>query len=78
MVTGVGSVHKLGKYNRQRSVITNMPLNTNLPYYNSHDKYNKNIYVGSKEPITTETYYRPINDDNNTLCLSLAYFSFIC
>ena len=48
MVNRVGRVHKISKYNRERSVVTNSPLNKNLPYYNSHDKYNENIDVGSK------------------------------
>ena len=40
-VNGVSHVHKLGKYKSQRSVVTNRPLSTTLPYSNSHDKYNE-------------------------------------
>ena len=65
MFNRVGCVHKLGKYNRQISVVTNRPLNTTLPNSNSHDKYNEKINVGSKEPITVETYSRPSNDKND-------------
>ena len=55
MVNKVGRVHKLGRYNRQRYVFTNIPLNTTLRYSNSHDKYNENIDVRSKDTITLET-----------------------
>ena len=48
MVNGVGCVHKLGKYKRYQSVVTNRPLQTPLPNSNSHDKYNKNIDAVSK------------------------------
>ena len=48
MVNGVGRVQKLGKYNRQQYIVTNRPLNTTLPNYYSHDKYNKKIDAGSK------------------------------
>ena len=74
MVNGVGRVHKIGKYNRQWSIFTNRLLNKNLPNSNSNYKYNENIDVGSKEPITKETYSRPSNDENDTFYLFLAYF----
>ena len=35
MVNGIGRVQKLGRYNRQRYVVTNRPLSTTLPYSNS-------------------------------------------
>ena len=54
-------------------MVTNIPLKTTLPNYNSHNKYNEITYVGSKEPITTETYSRSINDKNDAFCLFLAY-----
>ena len=73
MIIGVGRVQKLGKYNRQKYIVTNRPLNTNLPNSNSHDKYNENINVWSKEPITADIYYRPSNDKNDALCLFLEY-----
>ena len=57
MVNWVGRVQKLGKYNRQQSVVTNRPLNTTLPNSNSHDKYNEKIDIGIKEPTTTYNYY---------------------
>ena len=56
MVNGVGSVYKLFKYNMQQYVVTDRPLNTTFPNSNSHDKYNENIDVGIKEPITADTY----------------------
>ena len=74
MVNGVGHIKKLGKYKRHRSVVTNIPLKTTLPNYNSHNKYNEITYVGSKEPITTETYSIPSNDENDAFCLFLEYF----
>ena len=74
MVNGVGRVQKLGKYNRQWSVVKNRPLNTTLPISNINDKYNENIYVGSKEPINTETFSIPSNDEKDTFCLFLACF----
>ena len=49
-------------------------MNTTLPNYNSHDNYNENIDVGSKEPITAETYSRRSNEKNDAFCLFLAYF----
>ena len=49
-------------------------LNTTLPNSNIHDKYNENIDVGSEEPITTETYTRPSNNEKYSFCLFLAYF----
>ena len=52
MVNGVGHVHKLGKYNRHKFGVTNRPYNITLPNSSGHDKYNKIIDVGSKEPIT--------------------------
>ena len=48
MVNKVGRVHKLGKYNMQKYVVTNRPLKTTVPYSNSNYKYNKNINVGNK------------------------------
>ena len=48
MVNRVGPVHKLGKYNRQRSTVTTIPLNTTLFYSNIHDKYNESKDIGSK------------------------------
>ena len=74
MVNGFGRVRKICKYNKQRSVVTNWPLNNNLTNYNSHDNYNENIDVGSKEPITAETYSRRSNEKNDAFCLFLAYF----
>ena len=56
MINGVCCVHKIGKYNMQKHVVTNRPLNTTLTNSNIHDKYNEKIDVGSKEPITSETY----------------------
>ena len=74
MVKEVGCVQKIGKYNRQWSVVTSKPLNTTLNYSNSRDNYNENVNVESKEPITAETYSRQINDENDAFCLFLAYF----
>ena len=74
MFNRVGRVHKLGKYNRQRSIVKNRPLKITLPYYNSHDKYNEKINVVSKETITADAYSRPSNDKNDAFCLFLAYF----
>ena len=74
MVNGFGRVRKICKYNKQRSVVTNWPLNNNLTNYNSHDKYSENIDVGSKEPITAETYSWPCNDENYAFFLFLEYF----
>ena len=74
MVNGVGRIQKLGKYNRQVYVVTNMPLNTILPYSKIYDKYNENIDVVIKEQITAETYSRPSNDKNDAFCLFWAYF----
>ena len=74
MVKGIGHVNKLSKYNRQRSVVTNRSLNNTFTNYNSHDNYNENIDVGSKGPMTAETYSGPINDENDAFCLFLAYF----
>ena len=45
MVNGVGRVHKLGKYNRQQSVVINRALKNNLTNYNSNDNYNENIDI---------------------------------
>ena len=69
MVNGVDRVQKLGKYDRQQSVVTTRPLKTTLTNSNSHDEYNEIIEAGSKEPITTETYSRPSNDENNVFYL---------
>ena len=75
ILTGaVGRVQKLGKYNRHQSVVTSRPLNTTLTNYNSRDKYNENIDVGSKVPITADAYSIPSNDENDALCLFLEYF----
>ena len=74
MVNRVDHVHKLGKYNRQRSLVKNRHLNTTLLNSNSHDKRNKNIDIVSKEPTTAETYSRPSNDEIDALCLFLTYF----
>ena len=74
MVNRIGHVQKLGKYNRHIYVATNRPLNTTLPNYNIHDKYKENIDLGSKEPITADTYSRPSNDENDAFCLFWAYF----
>ena len=41
MVNGVGRIHKLGKYNRQQYVVTDIPFNTNLPNSKNYDKYNE-------------------------------------
>ena len=67
MVNEVGRIHKTGKYNRNISLVTTNPLNTNLPKSNSHDNYNESSDSGSKEPTTTETYSRPSNDENDAL-----------
>ena len=74
MVNRVRRLRKLGKYNRQVCVVINRYLNATLSYYNKHNKYNKNIDVGIKEPITAKTYSRPSNDENDSFCLFLAYF----
>ena len=74
MVKGIGHVNKLSKYNRQRSVVTNRSLNNTFTNYNSHDNYNENIDVGSKEPMTAETYSGPINDENDAFCLFFGVF----
>ena len=65
MVNGVSRVHKLDKYNRQLYVVANRPLNTTLLYSNSHEMYNENINLGSRKPITEETFPRPSNDEND-------------
>ena len=49
MVNRIGRVNKMGKYNREISVVTNMPLNTTLPNSKINFKYNEKINVGSKE-----------------------------
>ena len=74
MERGVGHSQKLGKYNRKRSVVTNRPLDTTIPNYNSQNKYNENIDGGSKEPINTDNYYRPSNFENYASFLFLDYF----
>ena len=76
MVNRVCRLHKLSKHNSHISVVTNRPLETTLPYSNSHDKY-KNVDVGSKEPITTETYSIPSNDENDAFCLFWVYFRYL-
>ena len=50
MVNGVGRVYKLGKYNKQRSIVTNRPLSTTLTNSNIHGNYNENVDVGSEDP----------------------------
>ena len=45
----------------QQPVVTNRTLNTTSPTSKIHYKPNKNIDVVSKEPIPTETYFRPNN-----------------
>ena len=71
MVNGIGHLHKLGKNNRQQSVVTNILLNTTLPNLNSHDKYNEKVDVESKKPITTE----PITDQ---VMMKMMHYTSFC
>ena len=73
MVNRIICAHKPGKQNRNKPVVTNGSLKKTLTTLNRHDKSNVNIYVGSKEPITAEAYYRPGNDENDVFCFFLVY-----
>ena len=48
MVNGVSSIHKLGKYKRQKYLVTNRALNTTLPDSNICDNYNEDFDIGIK------------------------------
>ena len=74
MVKRVGCLNKIDKYSRQRSVFTKRHLKTTLPYFNSHEKYNENIDVLSKKPITIETYSWPSTYEYYAFCLFWGYF----
>ena len=48
MVNGIGREKKLGKQNRQQTVVTNCSSNKTSPYSHSYDKFNDKSDVPSK------------------------------
>ena len=73
MVNGIGCLQIFVKQNRQRNVVINRSLKTTLTTSNNHNKFNENIYFGSKKPVTTDTYSRASNDESYTFCIFLGY-----
>ena len=55
MAKGIGQAHKLGRQNRQQPGSTNDSSNRPSVILNSHDIFNENIDIKSKEYLTSVT-----------------------
>ena len=62
MANRISQEHKLGKQNRKRNDITNYLSEAHSSTSNSHEKFNHNIDITSKEWVTIKTHYSTNSD----------------